>query len=435
MIRLILTNILLFSILVLAQQTVTLSVEDCIRIGKENSKTLKISKSKVIQSEAKLAETDANLYPSLKLTAGYTRLSDVGKPDFGPAGASIAKAFSPILDNYSTKITLSQPIFTGFRLSSTSEISEYNKLATEKEYEKDEKQLILEIRNSYWTLYRAIMLKENIQQNIKMIEAHLEDVENYKKNGLATDNEVLKVKVQLSNTKLLLIDAENAIEMSILALNSLIGLPLSTKIVLKDKPEFLSLEQYDNNANILNALNTREEIVSMKYRLEAANSAINLAKSGWYPQIFFFADYIYSNPNQRYFPQKKEFKGSWDFGITLSFDLWNWLLPKHQTIQAEMQYEQLKQSYELLKDQINLEVVQNYQNMIKMYEKIKVTQEAKEQARLNHKITSEKFKAGLISNSELIDAETSLLQADINYSLAIADYEFAKAKYLKSIGK
>ena len=70
-----------------------------------------------------------------------------------------------------------------------------------------------------------------------------------------------------------------------------------------------------------------------------------------------------------------------------------------------------------------------------MYEKIKVTQEAKEQARLNHKITSEKFKAGLISNSELIDAETSLLQADINYSLAIADYEFAKAKYLKSIGK
>lgn len=432
---LLIIGILLINAFLPAQEVMQLSVDDCIKIGLQNSKTLKISKAKVIQSEAKLAESDANLYPSLKFSAGYTRLSDVGKPDFGPAGAAISKAFSPILDNYSTKLTLSQPIFTGFRLSSSSEISEFNKLAAEKDYQKDEKQLILDIRNAYWSLFKANMLKENIQQNIKMIEAHLEDVENFRKNGLATDNDVLKVKVQLSNTKLLLIDAENAIEMTMLSLNSILGLPLSTKIILKDKPEFVSLKIDNYNSDLSNALANREELVATKYRMDAANSAIKIAKAGWYPQIFFFADYIYSNPNSRYFPQKKQFKGSWDFGITLSFDLWNWMIPKHQTAQAEMQFEQIKQTYELLKDQINLEIVQNYQNVKKMYEKIKVSEETKQQASLNHKITYEKYKAGLVSNSELIDAETALLQADINYTIAIADYEFAKAKYLKSIGK
>jgi len=192
-----------------SQEVKSLSLEECIKIGLENSKSLKISDSKVKSVEAKYKETEVAEYPTLKFTAGYTRLSDVGAPNFGPAASSIAKAFSPILDNYSTKITLNQPIFTGFRLSSATEIAEYNKNASILEFKKDEKELILNIRTAYWNYYRALKLKENIQQNITMVEAHLNDVKNFYKNGLATDNDVMKVKVQLSNTKLLMIDAEN----------------------------------------------------------------------------------------------------------------------------------------------------------------------------------------------------------------------------------
>jgi len=88
-----------------------------------------------------------------------------------------------------------------------------------------------------------------------------------------------------------------------------------------------------------------------------------------------------------------------------------------------------------LKDQINLEVTQNYLNLEKMFEKINISSETLEQAELNYKITKEKYKNGLVSNSELIDAETAVLQANINYTLSIVDYEIAKAKYLKSISK
>jgi outer membrane protein TolC len=418
-----------------SQEVKSLSLEECIKIGLENSKSLKISDSKVKSVEAKYKETEVAEYPTLKFTAGYTRLSDVGAPNFGPAASSIAKAFSPILDNYSTKITLNQPIFTGFRLSSATEIAEYNKNASILEFKKDEKELILNIRTAYWNYYRALKLKENIQQNITMVEAHLNDVKNFYKNGLATDNDVMKVKVQLSNTKLLMIDAENGIQTALLFLNSLIGLPLNTKITLKDKPEFLEKHTSKLDDGISNALMNREELLSTEMRIKAANSAITLSKAGWYPQIFFFADFIYSNPNQRYIPQKKEFKSSWDLGITLSFDLWNWMLPKYQTEQAEFQLEQIKQSYEILKDQINLEVTQNYLNLEKMFEKINISSETLEQAELNYKITKEKYKNGLVSNSELIDAETAVLQANINYTLSIVDYEIAKAKYLKSISK
>jgi outer membrane protein len=177
--KIIIGILILLSNNIYSQEVKSLSLEECIKIGLENSKSLKISASKVKSVEAKYKETEVAEYPTLKFTAGYTRLSDVGAPNFGPAASSIAKAFSPILDNYSTKITLNQPIFTGFRLSSATEIAEYNKNASILEFKKDEKELILNIRTAYWNYYRALKLKENIQQNITMVEAHLNDVENF----------------------------------------------------------------------------------------------------------------------------------------------------------------------------------------------------------------------------------------------------------------
>ena len=68
-----------------------------------------------------------------------------------------------------------QPLFTGFRISSGVDIAEQTANATSEEYNKDKSDLIYNVKNSYWTLYKANELKKVTDENVQQIEAHLND--------------------------------------------------------------------------------------------------------------------------------------------------------------------------------------------------------------------------------------------------------------------
>ena len=141
----------------------------------ENNYSIKISKSKVSAAEYKIKETDANMYPSLKFSGSYTRLSPVDPMEI------MGKVIAPSLyDNYSLKLTAAQPIFTGNRLSATKEMSEYNKSANEQDLSKDKQDLILNIKNAFWNLYKSQENLKSIEESIGQTKAHLQDLENQK---------------------------------------------------------------------------------------------------------------------------------------------------------------------------------------------------------------------------------------------------------------
>jgi outer membrane protein len=419
--------LMLFSVLY-SQEKKVLSVDDCVNIGLDKNKSIGISKSKIDLSKAKVKEVNTQLLPSLKLNASYTRLSAVDP--FTIMGMTVSPS---ILNNYISKLTLSQPLFTGFRLGSNLEMMEYNSLATEKDYRKDKTQLIYDIKNAYWNFYKAIEVKRVVAQNIDQISIHLNDIENLFKHGLTTNNEVLKVKVQLSNAELNSIDADNNIQMAMMSLNNLLGLPINTVIEPKTIAEAKKTDIPDVDKLVKKALENRSEVKSMEYRIKSTESAIKLAKSGWYPQISLMANYYYSRPNQRIFPTKDEFKGTWDLGVNLSFDIWNWRITSYQTEQSKVNLEQTKLSMGQIQDGIVLEVNQSYLTAIKNLEKIRITEETVKQATENMRVTYEKFKSGLVLNSDVIDAEVSLFQANINYTTSLVDYILSLTKLEKAI--
>lgn len=425
----------LFNFNGMSQQTARkLSLNESIKIGLENSNFLHSSKMKVLNAEAKLKESNSYMLPSLKFNALYTRLSDI------PA-AVIATPFgnfpiSPtILNNYTLKLSLQQPIFTGFKLSGASNLAENSALAQKEDYNKDEQDLIYNIKNSYWSVYKAKKFKEVVDENVNQVKSHLQDVTNLSNQGLATKNDVLKVEVQLSEAQLRQIDANNSVRLSLLALVNTIGLPISTVVDVTDeignKVEVIK----DIDVFINKAYDNRPELKSMNYRVKAGENGVTIAQSGWWPQLYLAGNYNYARPNQRVFPTKDEFKGTWDVSLNLQFDIWNWGQTSSQTTQAETQLEQAKDGYKIIKDNITLEVTQNYLNIIQSKEKMVVSQSSVGQAEENYRITNEKFKNGLITNSELLDAEVALLQARTNYLQSLVDYELAKARLEKSSGE
>jgi len=88
-----------------------------------------------------------------------------------------------------------------------------------------------------------------------------------------------------------------------------------------------------------------------------------------------------------------------------------------------------------LVDGITLEVRQNLFDLLQAREKIQLAGESVEQAEENHRITRERFKAGLTTNSELLDAEVFLLQTKVSRTQAQIEYVLAVARLDKSMGK
>ncbi len=417
-----------------AQEVRKLSLDESIQIGLQNSETIHSSQMKVNYAEARLSEVNSLLLPSLKLNASYTRLSAV-EPFVLNTPFGVFNISPSIVNNYNVRLSFQQPLFTGFKLLSSSNIAGYNFEAQKQLYNKDEQQLVLDIKNAYWNLFKVVKVKSAVDENVSLIEAHLTDTKNFFDQGLATKNDVLKVQVQLAEAQLRQIDAKNGVELGKNNLNNVIGLPLSTNIEVQSDVTITDDNITDLDKLIDEAMQNRPELKAMDFQLKAGESGITLAESNWYPQVYLTGNYYYSRPNQRIFPAEDKFNGTWDVGVGLSWDIWNWLSTSDQTKEAEAQYEQVKDSFKSLKDGVTLEVTQNYLNLLKAKEKVTTANQSVAQAEENYRVADETYKNGLALNSDLLDAEFALMQAKTNYIQSLADYELAKASLEKSIGK
>ncbi|MEK9136766.1 MAG: TolC family protein [Bacteroidota bacterium] len=420
-----------------AQSKLPLTVEKAIQLGLENSKALHSSLMKVEYADAKAGETNASRLPSLKFGGAYTRLSDVPPFNIGPFPPILTTPInvSPaVLNNYNLKLSFTQPLFTGFRMDALSAAADYSAEAQNFEYSKDRSDLIYNVRVAYWSLYKAIQIKKVIDENVEQVRAHLKDVQNLMVQGMTTNNDVLKVQVQLSDAQLKQIDASNGVRLAMIALNNTIGIPLTIEIDLESKVVHQPKDYGDLNKLIEQAMERRPELKAMDSRVKAGEAGVTAAKSGWFPQIYLSGNYYYSRPNQRLFPTQDIFKDTWDVSVGVSLDIWNWGTTLHQTDQAQAQLAQARDAVGQIQDGITLELTQSYLNVQQAKERITVADQGVKQAEENYRVTNKRFNAGLVSTSEMLDAEVALLQAKTSQTNALVDYEISQARIEKAIG-
>jgi len=173
----------------------------------------------------------------------------------------------------------------------------------------------------------------------------------------------------------------------------------------------------------------------MNARVKASEAGLTSARGGWWPQIYLVGNYNYNRPNQRYFPATDDFKDSWDVSVAVSFDLWNWNQTGHQTTQAQAQLAQAQEGLSMTKDGITLEVTQSYLNIQKSKRTKDCFGTGRQSSRRELPYDRRIYKQGLVANSELLDAEVALLQAKLNLTQSLVDYELAIAQLSKAIGE
>jgi outer membrane protein TolC len=415
---------------------------DCISHALGKNPALQISQAKVQLAEARSSEAMTSLLPQLKFTGRAAELSPIDPfgIKIGPPVNLSMILFPSITENYSMKLSLQQPLFTGFKLKKNLEMAELNASAAREELTRDQEDLVLNVITAYWNFYRAIKVEEVIRQSLDQMSEHLKDARNLLQQGMATDADVMKVQVQLSDVNVKYLEARNAVRLTSMALNSLMRNSLETEIMPSDTPAISQsaagalLDQNLSNLQTL-ALARRPELKSMQLRRDMGTAGVSAAKGGWYPQIFLAADYDYARPNQRIIPQKDQWDGTWDVGVTLQWNIWDWYATGHQTAQAEAALRQSEAGIVQLNDAVTLDVAQQYFNSQTAKDKVKVAFEGMKQAQESYRMTLEKFKNGVVSNTDMLDAETALLQAKLTHTQTVVEFTLSIARLKKAVGE
>ena len=424
-----------------------LSLEEAVATGVAASPALHASLMRVESSAAKSRESTAERLPSFKLGGGYLRLSEIP-----PFAVNLPIFPNPIIvsqnyfNSFSLRLGVQQPLFTGFRLQAGEESARMLEQSAGQDLEKDRSEFVFGVKSAYWELARGRELEKVIRENIRQIGEHLKDVRAFHDQGMATKNDILQIELELSKAELLRIEARNAAEIAQAALNNLIGWPLNTEIELTTSADSIlagygpgpgsgpGQVQAGDRPQVEEALARRPDLKSAEFRVKASESGVKAARAGYYPQVFLAGNYYYLRPNPRILPAQDTFRGTWDVGVAVSFDIWNWGQTKYQAEQARAQLDQAQDARKLLEDQAILEITQSRLNLDHAGEKIQVAALAVSQAEENLRVTRERFRQGVALNTDVLDADVAHFRARVSRTQSAIELALAQAALEKAMG-
>ena len=414
-----------------------LSLDDAIAAGVAASPALHASRMTVDSSSARSREVAAGRLPSLKISGGYTRLSEV--PPFEvtlPISPDPIVVSQNYFNNTTLRVGVQQPLFTGFGLEAGAGSARMLERSAGQDLEKDRTDFVFAVKSAYWGLARAREFEAVIDETIRQVQEHLKDVRAFFDQGLLTKNEVLRAELELSNAELMRIDARNAAEVALASLDSLIGLPLDADVELTTSAESLApLIPADDGPPSDAVPAERPDLQAAEFRIKASELGVKAARAGLYPQVFLTGNYYYLRPNARFMPARDEFKGTWDVSLSVSFDVWNWGQTKSRAGQAKAQLAQARDAHKLLADQAVLEVTKSRLALARARDMVRVAGQAVGQADENLRMIRERFRQGVALNADVLDADVALLRARMNRTQAAIDLVLAQARLEKALGR
>ncbi|HVW95558.1 MAG TPA: TolC family protein [Mucilaginibacter sp.] len=409
----------------------TLTLDEAIKLGLENSKVLKLSQNRIDEAVSEYNQVLDEAKPTGKASFGYTRAEiPINSLQFGEESLKLPKN----ADAWLGTVSLTEVIFGANKLKYAKESTDLLTQVSRLDADKDKEQITYDIINAYYNLYKVLQSKKVVAQNLSSIDQQIKQSQRFFEQGLVTKNDVLRFQLQRSNVELNGIDLETNRKIINYNLDVLLGLPENTQLSVAEitnaDPQVAPLENY-----IDTALSNRIEFKQADLRTQVADTRIKNVKANTIPTLAASGSAYYVNASANPVPKGGSYITPISLGLTLQWNFGSLWTNKNKIAQAKIQREETLINKNIELDNIKKEVNQDYQNYAMALDKIKLLQTSIEQAGENNKILESKYRSNIASATDRVDAETLLYQAQINLDLAKADAGLAYYTLLKSTGK
>ena len=180
------------------------------------------------------------------------------------AGQSIVDAFRTDTRNMTgAAVLLTQPLYMGGKIRAYDRITRLAEKAAGAQHTIEEQDLLVSVDEAYWRIVALQSKKRLAESFLETVKKLDDDVEKIIAEGMATKADGLSVKVKVNEAEVAMIQVDNGLTLSRMALAQLCGLPLDEKFTLEDEHDNFTGDEAINltvtllpNASNRNAVET-----------------------------------------------------------------------------------------------------------------------------------------------------------------------------------
>jgi len=377
--------------------------------------------------------------PTVAATAGYTRTNHVLEFTVpSPTGAPRV-LYPDVPDNYHSRLELRWPIYTGGRTDALERAARAEADAVAAEVSVAQADLRLEVSRAYWAVVTANAALRVLEQGVARSQAHVAEVTARSRAGLVPPNEIASATAQEMRARMLAIEARTQRDVAVADLGRLVGVepgqPIEPTADLGFTTTVVPGRPIDVVPLLASARTERRERLALQRRIAAADDQRVAAAAGRLPTILLSGGVDYARPNPRIFPRADRWDDSWDAGVGVSWSLWDGGRTSAEVAQAVGLSEVARQRLAEFDSVLAVEVRQRSLEIESGVAAVAAASSAVEASTEARRVVEERYRAGVIAQIEVLDAEFALLQAELDHTRAQAAVRLAEARLARAVGR
>jgi len=409
-----------------------LSTEDCLKLALANNKVLqRITEEKEIARGGRLKSYSAIL-PTVGLTGDYTRLDKVASitlpPGLGPGG----KITMGDVDNYAVGLRVAQPIYAGGSIRATIHAASLFSLLADETVRAAVQDLIYTATHAYYDVLLNQHLLEISADAVRSAQAHLDSVKQRRQGGVASDFDVLRAEVELSNFQAELIRNKNAINMAKTKLLKVMGVSQDSDFTLSDELVYVHSEMKMEEA-VEAAYRSRPDLFSREFDIKYQKELLRIAKSRYWPVLSGYYSNTWSKPDP-HTAMEIEWGHAWQAGLMATLPIFDGLSREGEVIAQKARLRQALIGLIDAEEAALFELTTALLSIEDAKEFVESQSLNLNRAKEGLRLAEVGYTQGTNTQVEMIDAQAALTTARVNHYQAIYSHIIAKLDLQKAMG-
>lgn len=410
--------------------TVDLNLPKTVQMALDYNRDIKNSQYALKKAEYAINQAQAGKKPTVDYNFGAQRSRATDAATYSRA-ASLMGGANSVSNAFSNGISVNIPLYTGGLVEGKIDVAKLGKTNAQEEILRIEQATKYSAIEGYYGLLAYQELQGVYHEAVDNLQGHLDNVQAQYNVGTKAKVDVLSSDVSLANAKTTAITADNNVAVAESNLNNILGLPLETKLNLADHQ--LPFDTYNISLQEATdyAMKYRPEVLQAAIAVQEAERNIDIADAGNKPTVAITGGNDWADNT---FPGIDANKRSWKVAAGVTYNFYDGGATKAKVNQAKQDLLVARETEQKIREAVQLEVKQAYLNIRSAAQKVEETQTVVDQARENYRIQNIRYQAGVGINLDVLDAQLSLNEAQVNHIQALYDYNVGIAKLEQVMG-
>ena len=402
------------------EKNIDMTLDKCIELALGNNPQINAAFHDILASDARIKQVWANYFPQLSWQTGYTKIKQLQLSD--ALGRNLTFNYYIL-----GQVTLQQMLYDFGVTQNQATIKRLDYEAYKTTLSATINDVIYQTKDAYFNLLFAFENRRVAEDTVKTFEMFYNQAKAFYEIGMNPKVDVTIAEVNLSNAKLQLIQADNAVNLAVAKLNNVMGVPFIDKYNVQERLKYQPVD-VTFNKSVEIARDARPELKLAELKVESANQTMKLVKKSYFPTLSVEGQYQRGGKswNSNY---------GYNIGGYLNFPTINGMLIKNEIKEARYLYDKEIANAKNTQNSIYLEIQNAYLTLEEKKNQMPVAILGVKQAKENYELSYGRYRVGEASPTELKDAQINYQQAQLTYYNALYQYNSSKAALEKAIGK